>query len=358
MVEKELRVGIISFDYEPPLGGQGIYVIGLRNLLKNIKNIELYILASSTNRNPNESMLPRINNEKISPILFSLLINIFGMKWAKNNNIDVIHLQCGAGGVFWIRNNKDIPIVATSHLLYSKKYEINKNFVYKLLMLLERNTYKKAKRIVATSDVMKKELINRYGLKSSSIEIISPSIDTNFYQNSNKVKKNNRELLFVGRLDPNKRVDRLVEIVAKIKIAVPNIKLTIVGVGSESTHIQENINKLQASNYIKMLGHKDKIKLRKLYSRAAITILPSKYEAFGITAIESLACGTQVIVPANSGLAQQIYKNEWGYVFTDLDDLERVIKIAINNPKNINFSEIENEFSNDVALKKIINLYS
>jgi 1,2-diacylglycerol 3-alpha-glucosyltransferase len=355
---KKINIGIISYDYNPPIGGQGTYVIGLRKLLNQSNTYNIFILSAAKAKENNEKSLPSINNEKFGPIFFSILINILGKKWAQKNKIDTLHLQTGAGGVFWIRRKIDMQVVATSHLLYSKKYEINKGLIYRLLFWLERITYKNIDRVIATSSLMKAELISKYGLENEKITVITPNIDTDVFRPLNNLKKDSNEVLYVGRLDTNKRVDELVNIMPNIKKHIPDIKLTIIGSGPEKAQIINSINSLQISDYVKLVGFKSKEELKDYYNRASLTILPSEYEAFGLTAIESIACGTQAIAPKNSGIADLITHNQWGYVFENFNDLEKIIVFAIENPKIIEFSKIENVFSNISVLKKLQYIYS
>src|SRR6266567_2501604 len=123
MNKKLLRIGIITFDFDPPIGGQGTYVKTLTNFLDKNK-VNYFVFSTANNTSKNHIKLPRFGNRNFGPIIFSIFVNILINKWIDKFNLDIVHLQGGAGGVFLIRKVKK-PVITTSHMLYSKKLEIH-----------------------------------------------------------------------------------------------------------------------------------------------------------------------------------------------------------------------------------------
>lgn len=77
---------------------------------------------------------------------------------------------------------------------------------------------------------------------------------------------------------------------------------------------------------IKALGRFSQEELAEIYSGAAVTIHPSRFEAFGNVVLESLACGTPVVTSKNVG-ANEILDSNCGVI---TDDLEEGVMKAIN----------------------------
>lgn len=108
------------------------------------------------------------------------------------------------------------------------------------------------------------------------------------------------ELLFVGRLVPYKGVDVLLRALSSQQDAP---SLAIVGDGPMRSDLEAQADRLGVD--ATFLGRVDDDELAPLYRGAELTVLPSvnSQEAFGITLIESMACGTPVVASDLPGVA-------------------------------------------------------
>lgn len=99
-------------------------------------------------------------------------------------------------------------------------------------------------------------------------------------------------LLFVGRLVPYKGLDVLIRALARNPLPLP---LYIAGDGPLRKKLEALAHHLDAD--VQFLGRVPDDRLPSLYQHAALTVLPSvnRQEAFGITLVESMACGTPVV---------------------------------------------------------------
>jgi glycosyltransferase involved in cell wall biosynthesis len=105
------------------------------------------------------------------------------------------------------------------------------------------------------------------------------------------------EILHVGSTIPRKRIDVLLQILAKLKSMrdlFPRLRLLRVGgtFTKEQLALAESLGVREA---IAVLPHLDTDLLASAYRRAALVLQPSEREGFGLPVIEALACGTQVI---------------------------------------------------------------
>ncbi|HUR64692.1 MAG TPA: glycosyltransferase family 4 protein [Candidatus Thermoplasmatota archaeon] len=108
-------------------------------------------------------------------------------------------------------------------------------------------------------------------------------------------------LLFVGRLVPYKGVEVLLHALAKLR---PGLPLHVVGDGPLRASLEALAAHLGVQ--VRFLGHVEDADLPALYRGARLTLLPSVtgQEAFGISLIESMACGTPVVASALPGVAE------------------------------------------------------
>lgn len=107
-------------------------------------------------------------------------------------------------------------------------------------------------------------------------------------------------LLFVGRLVPYKGLEVLIRAVAR---RPPGIPLRVAGDGPLRARLERLAKRLRAD--VEFLGYVPEEDLAGLYRGARATVLPSVngQEAFGITLLESMACGTPVVASDLPGVA-------------------------------------------------------
>jgi D-inositol-3-phosphate glycosyltransferase len=105
-------------------------------------------------------------------------------------------------------------------------------------------------------------------------------------------------LLYVGRVDPMKGVDRLLAATTLLKDQV-QFKLLIIGgddpPGREQERLQDMAQRLGIGESVIFAGSLPQEELPFYYSAADVFALPSHYESFGMVGLESLACGTPVV---------------------------------------------------------------
>ena len=103
------------------------------------------------------------------------------------------------------------------------------------------------------------------------------------------------DLLHVGSTIPRKRIDTLLDVLARVVAEWPDVRLLRVG-GPFTAAQERRIDALGLRRHIRVMPFIDRPVLAALYRRAALVLLPSEREGFGLPVIESLACGTPIIV--------------------------------------------------------------
>lgn len=102
------------------------------------------------------------------------------------------------------------------------------------------------------------------------------------------------ELLHVGSTIPRKRVDVLLQVFAAVRQEFPRARLIRVG-GAFTREQQQLIDQLELGSGIVVLPQLEREVLASVYRRAALVLLPSEREGFGLPLVEALACGTPVV---------------------------------------------------------------
>lgn len=104
------------------------------------------------------------------------------------------------------------------------------------------------------------------------------------------------ELLVVSRAEPGKRIDLVIDSVRQL--ALPNLRLTIVGDGPELASLKARAS---GSERIRFRGALSPQEVRESYARAEVFAFPSEYDVFGLVLVEAMMAGLAVVTSAAPG---------------------------------------------------------
>jgi glycosyltransferase involved in cell wall biosynthesis len=144
-----------------------------------------------------------------------------------------------------------------------------------------------------------------------------------FYPDKTALKRGDR-LLFVGGLDHAhyfKGLERLLRAIAALRGKGKAVALHVVGNGDMEEHYRDICRQLHIEQNVTFLTQCDNDHLRREYSEASATILPSRdrSESFGLVLIESMACGTALIASDLPGVRTLVQHGATGYLFAAED---------------------------------------
>ena len=129
--------------------------------------------------------------------------------------------------------------------------------------------------------------------------------------------------LFVGRLDPKKRIKEFVELWAEIfseEMARPKIHLVIVGTGPEETPIKEAVASLGLKESVTLAGLQQD--LLQYYRAADIFILPSIAEGLSNSMLEAMSSGMAIMASRVGGAREAVKEGENGFLFDPFNRVE------------------------------------
>jgi len=196
----------------------------------------------------------------------------------------------------------------------------------------EKQVLGRANRIVVATLAELTQLRFLYKADPKKLIIIPPGVDVSrFYPIPSDEAKTYiglepeaRMILFVGRIEPLKGVDTLIQAMAclQLKESSRPVHLAIIGgdpsaspeeMNTEMARLQELCRALGLDQSVVFLGIRDQDKLPYYYSAAEVVVMPSHYESFGMVALEAMACGTPVIASEVGGLAYLVRDGETGF---------------------------------------------
>jgi glycosyltransferase involved in cell wall biosynthesis len=129
------------------------------------------------------------------------------------------------------------------------------------------------------------------------------------------------DLLFVGRITPEKGVAEAVEAAVKAKH-----KLTIIGPASPSEYWDKNI-KPHIGKEVTHINYVPRKSLSKYYRQAKAVLFPIRWEEpFGLVMTEAMACGTPVIGFRRGSVPEVIKDGKTGFIVDDVNGMVDAIK--------------------------------
>ncbi len=218
----------------------------------------------------------------------------------------------------------------------------------------ESKVLEEADRIVAATPAELAQLQWLYQADTNKIEVIPPGVDTgHFYPIPNDEAKEfigvppeDQMLLFVGRIEPLKGLDVLIEAIGRYcrerRQEKPRLFLAVIGgetdisqetMSAEMTRLQALREQYGVTDVVTFLGKRSQDTLPYYYSAAEAVVMPSQYESFGMVALEAMACGTPVVASQVGGLAFLVQDGVTGYTVptADPEALCHHLKMLIDN---------------------------
>ncbi|MBR3329210.1 glycosyltransferase [Candidatus Saccharibacteria bacterium] len=171
-------------------------------------------------------------------------------------------------------------------------------------------------------------------------------------------------VLYVGRVDPEKKVGVVIEAFKKVVQALPDAKMVVVGDGVDRIRLEKVVSGLGLDKSIKFLGRVLPPDLYELYKVGDVFATASEIETQGIVLIEAAATGLP-LVAVNAGAVAEVCLNNRNGFLCEPEDVNAIAKalIKILSDKKIReeFSkaslEIAGEHDLEKTIDKFINIY-
>jgi len=274
--------------------------------------------------------------------------NLESYRGYNNLQYDLIfsHYWLSALAGAYLQQRWHVPHIAMFHTLGAVKNEIKEGAYLaldedelRLRIETERDLVQKCHHIIAPTEREREELIRHYGASSEKISVVPCGVNLERFKALDKAQArqylgfgNDKIILFVGRIDPLKGIDKLIKALPYLR-NIQGLRLLVIGGGEHSQHEIEQLRKLACNlkiqNSVAFLDLVKHEQLPHFYSAADVCVVPSYYESFGLVALESLACGTPVVATDVGDFKSIIREGETGYVVRDNVPHRLADKIAL-----------------------------
>ncbi|MVO98754.1 1,4-alpha-glucan branching protein domain-containing protein [Paenibacillus lutrae] len=217
------------------------------------------------------------------------------------------------------RQTFDLPLVTTLHATeYGRKLGKLDEEVSRRIDAAERKLARLSDRILVCSEAMRSEVGSLFGPDPARLSVIPNGLPQ---ENSRQREiqelplpesvSGSNQILFIGRLVPEKNVQLLIRALPWVLQRVPEARLVIAGTGPMLQELRRLA--LPYGDRVLFTGFADEGAKARLFAGTRVCVIPSLYEPFGIVALEAMQAGIPIVASDTGGLADLIEDGKDGF---------------------------------------------
>ncbi len=182
--------------------------------------------------------------------------------------------------------------------------------------------------MVAVSESTRAELV-RGGLRRADVCVVPNGIDHRRYRPGAGPRTPEPTVLALGRVEPYKRTELLVDAIA----ALPGVRLVVAGTGAGLGAVRDRVAARGVADRVELCGFVDEDQKVRLLQTAHLVACASEKEGWGLTVVEAAACGTPAVVTDVPGLRDAVRDGETGLLVPagDAAALTRALARVLND---------------------------
>jgi glycosyltransferase involved in cell wall biosynthesis len=313
---------MITGDFPPDCGGIGYYVYNLSKILKK-RGYKITVLTrGSFFKGITATDLDGITVWKIRYLpIYPFHVRFHGyflndILQKNEKKFDIIHFHSPL--VPSLKTN--LPIVVTEHstqigLISNYTNQDLASIITKIFarefIALDYEVLRNSDIITTVSNSSKNEIETMIPEKKE-IHVIGNGVDTNLFQPDPNIKRDQKTILYTGRLVGLKGISDLIISAKEVCKKFPDSKFIITGKGPNRGYLERLVAKLKLTENIFFTGYIDRKKLLTLYQSSTIYVLPSYHEGLPTSLLEAMSCGLPSIASDVAGSSEVIINNQNG----------------------------------------------
>jgi glycogen synthase len=256
------------------------------------------------------------------------------LELASHEDFDVIHahdwMTFSAGQAVSAATGK--PLVVHVHSTEFDRAGLNVNqHIYEI----ERTGMHAAKRVVCVSYLTRETAIVKYGVSPDKISVVYNAVaaaNNNVSDVPEPIKKDEKIVLFLGRLTMQKGPEYFLEAARKVVGKFDNVRFIIAGGGDMIEKCVKLADSMNITRYVTFTGFLRGDDVARVFKMADLYVMPSVSEPFGIAPLEAISHDVPVIISKQSGVSE-ILTHALKVDFWDTDDMaNKILAVLRHDP--------------------------
>jgi glycogen(starch) synthase len=243
-----------------------------------------------------------------------------------------------------LASHAGVPLVATMHATEAGRHSgwlsqpLNQQIHSVEWWLANR-----ADALITCSAAMRAEVAHLFEVEPDDLRVLHNGIEPRGWRVPADLVRQTRKrhsphgeplVLYFGRLEWEKGVQDLVTALPRIRATHRGTRLVVAGRGRQAAALVTLARKQRVARSVDFVGHLSDKDLVACLAAADVVVLPSRYEPFGIVALEAAAAGAPLVSSTTGGLAEVVIDGETGLSFEpgDVDGLAACVRAVLNDP--------------------------
>ncbi|MFL2670799.1 MAG: glycosyltransferase [Candidatus Actinomarina sp.] len=313
-------------------GGLNIYVQQTAKLLSNKHNVTVVTAekAESFKENNLEFVSLNLFEKDLSVEDKEIYLQDFRKKLDEIvdlKSFDIIHAHYWLSGLVakQIAEEFKIPLIYTSHSLgiFLEGYNNERVDCEKIVMT-------ESDFVTASSEFENVLISENYKIDKNKIKHIPPGVDREIFSINPSIKRENI-FLSIGRIQPQKGQLEVLNFLNNFRKIESNFKCYFIGGPSGKSgdeyleELRKSIKEADLGSHVEFLDSLPQTKIKELLNRSKLLLHTSKFETFGLVAIEANSMGVPVLTTNKGSLVEIIENNKNGFLS------ENLVESSVNN---------------------------
>lgn len=343
-----LRICLLSYRSKPTSGGQGVYIKRLSKALLDCGHqvdvvsgppypeldpgVGLHCLPSLDLYNPDDLFRVPGLGELVDPtnLLEWLLVSSGGFpelltfslrarEFLRQNQdrYDIVHdNQCLGYGLLDMER-LGVPLVATIHhpITVDRSLELDaEQWWWRRLKIrrwysfldMQKTVSRRLEHIITVSETSRDDISAEFDVPADRFHVVPNGINTDVFHPEPDIERLPQRIMVTNSADtPLKGLRYLLEAVDEIRKSRP-VELTVIGRPKEDGVIDTMVRERGLHDCVTFTGRIEDDEFSTYYAQAALAVVPSLYEGFGLPAGEAMACGVPVISTTGGALPEVV----------------------------------------------------
>lgn len=195
-------------------------------------------------------------------------------------------------------------------------------------LTMQQKVVNKLQHVITVSQTSRDDIAQEFGRPAEKIQVIANGVDTNIFKPRSDIARKPFQLITTASSDqPLKGLSVLLQALHQLQNNYPQINLTVIGKLNPGGSTEKELQSLQLAEKVNFVSELSREEIVALYAEATMAIVPSRYEGFGLPALEAMACGTPLICSNGGALPEVVGEAAFVVPAGDVDAL----KLAITN---------------------------